>query len=120
MEVIMKIKFICGEQSIESTDFTQASLDFYLEEHLNKYNKRFTGQISILKSVSIREFLESNSDNIFIVEAYSGEDEIKVDSLSNGKLYTINKDIINDYCRIEIRYQEPKAVAVVSNVEAIK
>jgi len=106
----MKIKFIYGEKNIESTDFTQASLDYYLEEHLNKYNKRFTGQISILNSVSICEFLEGNKDGVFIVEAYNS-DEVKLDNLTNGKLYTINKDIINDYCRIEIRQQEVKTAS---------
>jgi hypothetical protein len=115
----MKIKFIYGEKNIESTDFTQASLDYYLEEHLNKYNKRFTGQINASKSVGLCEFLESNSQILFEIEFYNNEG-IKLDSLSNSKLYTINKDIMNDYCRIEIRQQEVKTVVTTSSVEAIK
>lgn len=114
----MKIKFIYGENSIESTDFTQGAIDFYYEDHFNKYNKRFTGQITVSKSISVCEFLESNSNNLFNIDAYDNNG-VKLDSLLNGKLYTINKDVVNDYCRIEIRQQEVKCAAAVSTTEEI-
>jgi len=114
----MKIKFIYGDTNIESNDFTQANLDIYYEEHLNKYNKRFTGQISLLKGVSVCEFLENNSNNLFSIEAYNN-DGVKLDSFINGKLYTINKDVVNDYCRIEIRQQEVKGAVAVTTTEEI-
>ena len=115
----MKIKFIYGDQSVESTDFTQGAIDLYYEEHLNKYNKRFTGQVSLLKGVAVCEFLETNSNNLFSIEAYNN-DEIKLDSLINGKLYTINKDVVNDYCRIEIRQQEVKGAVAVTTATIIE
>lgn len=100
----MKIKFIYEEINVESNDFLQASSDFYYDEGMKKYNKRFTGQIAFTKGNSITQFLESNSNELFTIEFYSNED-LKLDEFDNAKLFTINKDIINDYCRIELREQ---------------
>lgn len=109
----MKIKFIYGDTNIESSDFTQANLDIYYEESFKKYNRRFTGQISVLNSINVCNFLNLNSANLITIEFYN-KDGVKLDDLINGKLYTINKDIINDNCRIDIRQQEVKGVTVVT------
>jgi len=103
----MKIKFIYGEDSAESTDFAQATLDFYYDENAKKYNKRFTGQIPFSKGFNVVQFLENNSvgfDVLFNIEFYNNE-EVKLDELVNGKLFIINRDVINDYCRVELRNQ---------------
>lgn len=100
----MKIKFICGESNVESSDFIQASSDYYYDEGLKKYNKRFTGQITFTKGSNITSFLESNSSGLFSIEFYSNED-VKLDEFDNAKLFNINKDVINDYCRIDLREQ---------------
>lgn len=99
----MKVKFISGDGYVESQDFTQASLDFIYYESNNKYNKRFFGQLLYSNGVDLCNFLETKSltQNPITIEFY--KNDVKVDSLENGKLFSISRDIVNDYCRIEIR-----------------
>lgn len=100
----MLIKFICGDKNISSNDFMQGSLDFIYDDFSKTYTRRFFGLITFSKGNSIYSFLETNAFtfNLFTIEFYDLTNTL-VDSFTNGKLFSTNKDIINDLCRIEIK-----------------
>lgn len=71
----------------------------------NVYYHRFIGQIPTNKSSEICSFLESNSLSLFEIEFYNN-DNIKIDGLISGRLIFINRDVISDYCRVEIKKED--------------
>lgn len=100
----MKIRFVNNDTNVESENFIQATIDFFYEEYAKRYVKKFIGQTPFIEDNNLYSFLEENAQNLFLVEFISEEDEI-LDSLPNGRLFLISKDIINNYSRIEIRQE---------------
>jgi hypothetical protein len=100
----MLIKFICSEGDMSSTDFVQATIDLVYEEYSHKYIKRFMGQIAFSNGSVLIAFLEQNAGKLFEIDFYNND--VKLDTLNNGELINIHRDVINDYCRIEFRKKE--------------
>lgn len=97
----MKIRFINNDTNIESEDFIQATIDFFYEEYANRYVKKFTGQLPYSTN-EICQFLEENAQTLFLIEIVNDEGQI-LDILINGRLFLINKDVVNNFVRIELR-----------------
>ena len=100
----MIIKFSYNDLSVESYDFNLSTIDFIYEEYASRYIKKFVGQLPFTSSNDICQFLEQNSQDLFLVEAIDDEEQV-FDVLANGRLFLISEDIINNHTRIEIRQE---------------
>jgi len=101
----MQIKFMYDVNNIVSSDFKQGSLDFIYNEGNKTYTKRFFGQVPISTSGTLTTFLETYSANLFTIEIYNN-DNIKINEMLNGRLFSISSDVVNDFCRIEIKEEK--------------
>lgn len=97
----MIIKFIVGENSVQSDKFNQGNIDYFYEEFISRYTKRFIGQLNIVDDQNISSFLEANSQDISIT--FIDDNNIEHVELNSGRLSSINKDYINGVCRIDIK-----------------